>query len=266
MLPGSEAERIRTEPAATRLRSLDGLRGCLAAYVAIYHLCENCAWAYAMQKAAQVAVLMFFVLSGWVLVRTYDGRFGAFLTRRFLRLWPPFACAMLAGAMILHLHLPLSRLFWFPIATPYAGAESDRPAWSLFIEAWAMLAMPVFVWGGRSLVRATTVGGAIVLLALAWRLDLLYGLFFLTGACLSQADWQSGLLQTRWAQWLGTISYSLYLTHWPVIQAGMLAFGAEGRLFACLAILPVAWAFWWIVERPSIAVSRIVWRRLQPAG
>jgi peptidoglycan/LPS O-acetylase OafA/YrhL len=72
----------------------------------------------------------------------------------------------------------------------------------------------------------------------------------------------------RWPalQFLGTVSYSLYLIHNPVMGAGFnvayraLPRTALGELVALLAVLAfvcaAAFAFWWLIERTSTALSR----------
>jgi peptidoglycan/LPS O-acetylase OafA/YrhL len=77
----------------------------------------------------------------------------------------------------------------------------------------------------------------------------------------------------RWAQMLGAISYSLYLTHNPITGAAFrVGYMATGRslvleavwwLLATCACLAFAWGVWWLAERPSIRLARRV--RLTPA-
>ena len=234
---------------SNRVPALDGLRGLLALYVAFYHATDTSQYAYWLQKLSHLAVAAFFVLSGWVLTRSWDGRYGVFLVRRFIRLWPTFALGMVVGIWVMHLALPPSRLLWYPMASPWSGAETDRPAWSLFVEAWAMPFMPLFVWASRRAVRAAGLAALIFWIGMAWDLQVLYGLLFLLGACLSNVTWRSRLLEAPAAQFLGRISYSLYLSHWLVIRA-------IGPYAAALAIIPVAWVVWKGVEEPSIRLSR----------
>lgn len=92
-----------------RLKSLDSLRG-IAALIVVLHHCIQ--YTPALEKSSLLhrlapgggAVLIFFVLSGLVLSMTYvyrDGdRFLPFLTKRFFRIWPTFAVAILLSAAL----------------------------------------------------------------------------------------------------------------------------------------------------------------------
>jgi peptidoglycan/LPS O-acetylase OafA/YrhL len=73
--------------------------------------------------------------------------------------------------------------------------------------------------------------------------------FFLAGARLAGWSPRVALLEGRTCQWLGKVSFSLYLSHWPLLVA-------FGPIVGGLLCLPVAWIVWRIVERPSIAISR----------
>ena len=79
----------------------------------------------------------------------------------------------------------------------------------------------------------------------------------------------------RWTQMLGTISYSLYLTHNPITGAAFkVGYMLTGRspileaiwwsLTTCTCLL-FAWGVWWLVERPSIRLASCV-RLAQTAG
>jgi peptidoglycan/LPS O-acetylase OafA/YrhL len=69
----------------------------------------------------------------------------------------------------------------------------------------------------------------------------------------------------RWLQFLGLISYSLYLIHNPISGAFYnIAYRITGRSWATeifwfvpmIAVnIACAWAIWWLVERPSLALA-----------
>ena len=63
------------------------------------------------------------------------------------------------------------------------------------------------------------------------------------------------LLRTRPLRFLGRISYSLYLWHWPllVLPAAALGSALEPAAVASLTALSivVAWVSWWLLERPA---------------
>lgn len=77
-------------------------------------------------------------------------------------------------------------------------------------------------------------------------------------------DW----LRTRWLQFLGKVSYSLYLLHLPITGAAFFALDkvrvhtAVIDEFAGLIVIVLnclaAWLFWWSVERPSTALAKRV--------
>ena len=220
-----------------RLPALDALRGVLALVVVADH--EAIALgSHALDVAAGVSVWGFFAMSAFVLSRAWDGRYGAFLLRRAVRLAPVYLAAWAAGCLLLG------------PGTPY---EVDAPTWSLGVEAMAMLAFPVLLWAGATIRRALwTITGLIALMLVDARA--IWAAWFVVGVVAHQTlfdDWQSPLwLTSAPLLWLGTISYSLYLTHWIVLEA----LGPWG----ILAVPPVAWATWRWVERPSVRWSRRV--------
>jgi peptidoglycan/LPS O-acetylase OafA/YrhL len=60
--------------------------------------------------------------------------------------------------------------------------------------------------------------------------------------------------------WLGEISYSLYLVHWPVVTMIHMLWWPESslalRLFAMLACIPLAWLLYQFIERPLREIGR----------
>lgn len=205
---------------ASRNRTLDGLRGCLAALVLIDHACTSLGNAVLMAPAA-IAVWVFFAISGYVLTGAWDGRYGAFLLRRAIRLWPVYALCLAAGAVLSGSPPPVMQYAWLPLENALSGPIADTPAWSLTIEAWAMLLMPAYVWVSRRsfpwLVAALVlVPAAAAALANVLPVPLMIGFFFV-GAWLTRFKLRWAVLESPIPQWLGRISYPLYLCHWPII-------------------------------------------------
>lgn len=66
-----------------------------------------------------------------------------------------------------------------------------------------------------------------------------------------------GLLSGRCIQWVGRISFSLYLVHMPLIVFAKLWCFGEPGVWVQLLIIPAAaalgWGFWWAVEKRRIA-------------
>jgi peptidoglycan/LPS O-acetylase OafA/YrhL len=74
------------------------------------------------------------------------------------------------------------------------------------------------------------------------------------------------VLESRFVQWLGKISFSLYLNHAPIITAyGLLLPASLAWLEPILSIrtaLLLAWGFFRIIERPAHRLSQTVRKRI----
>jgi peptidoglycan/LPS O-acetylase OafA/YrhL len=250
---------VQPESRPQRVAAVDGLRGLLAVVVVAWHVGERFGL-YWMWGPANVAVGLFFVMSGYVLTRGWDGRVGLFLVRRFLRLWPVYALCLGLGYLIAGVPPVWTSFFWYPYIGPNATPAIDPPIWSLFLEAWAMPLMPLIVWAGASTIwraglcmAACAVAGAVFAPAMVLAL-------FIAGAFLARAELRSRLLEAALPQWLGRISYSLYLSHFLLLAAAVRAFGPWGGVAALPIAFAVAWLVWRTVERPSIWLSRRVAR------
>ena len=199
-----------------RNQTLDGLRGYLALLVMIDHVTLG-AGSTALEGAARFAVWTFFAISGYVLTRAWDGGYLRFLARRAVRLWPVYALCLGAAYALMREPPSLAQLLWLTGAVN--KPEADIPAWSLVIEIWAMPFMPLFVWVARRsiwwLLASLALTGAC-----AYYVDGLafYGTFFFIGAWLSRFELKFWPLETQFAQFLGRISYPLYLCHYPIIH------------------------------------------------
>lgn len=244
------------------MHALDGLRGVLATVVVVDHAMMELG-SKALGIEANISVTVFFVLSGLVLTRGWNGNFGVFLLRRFIRLWPVFAiCLGTAAILARRMPAPLE-FFWIPWPQ-YDANLICPPLWSLFIEAWAALVMPAIVWSSRGgALRSLACIAACVALAIFWRTNSLalhaflsYVVCFVAGAGLSRMNFRSPVLESAMPQFLGRISYSLYLMHWLVLRALTQAIGWPGTLIGVPISFVVAWGVWWAVEAPSIRLSR----------
>ena len=237
-------------PAGQRLHALDAARGLLALVVVARHVALALRLD-ALGVAADIAVAVFFAMSGYVLARAGAGPYLGFLLRRAVRLWPVYAVCLAAACLSQSGALPPVReLLWWP-ATLDTSRMADPPAWSLFVEAWVTPLLPLMFLvtrRGQFAAVAMVVAAALLMQAAPWSFPLL---FFALGVALTAfpIDWPQRVPAPL--RWLGKISYSLYLSHDVLLLALPLA-------VALPLILPVAWALWWAVERPSILWSRMV--------
>ncbi len=238
-----------------RNRTLEGLRGCLALMVVVGHVWQTPAQIF----LGNVWVWAFFALSGLVLARGWDGRYVSFLARRFVRLWPLYALCLMCGYALAGRPPLWSQLLWWPLMSPNDPTLVDKPAWSLCIEAFAMLAMPLFAFIANRSLTWMLVGLAVCVLAARLDIHFWFGVFFVAGAWAGRFDWRWAPLEHPLAQWLGRISYPLYLSHWIVLH--YLGWPMAARIV--LAFL-IAEALTRTVERWSIDGSRWVGRLRWP--
>ena len=201
----------RTPVKEGRLLAIDGLRGALALIVLTHHIFFSFG-SRLMLIPSSVAVSLFFLMSGYVLTRSYDGDYVRFLLRRFLRLWPVYAACLVVAYAIANRPPIWTEFIWFPYISPLDPKAVDPPMWSLILESWAMPFMPFIVWAGTSSTLRTAIAMVIILCAAVIYAPTLVLLFFVGGAFLSKLELRSSLLESAIPQWLGKISYSLYLS------------------------------------------------------
>jgi peptidoglycan/LPS O-acetylase OafA/YrhL len=236
-----------------RIATIDGLRGVLACVVLADHVVRVLG-SHMLDEAATASVWAFFVMSGHVLTRAYPNQYLPFLLRRVIRLWPTYAVCLLIGYTLLGEFPDWRVLVWYPPQGDH-WFRADVPAWSLQIEAWAMLAMPLIAWFGRGsvLLRGCI---ALPLLLLPAGYGFYLGCFFL-GGVLSRWEPRCALLEAAVPQWLGSVSYSLYLSHMPVLIMTAAVLGIKtGVVLGLPIVFAVAWLVWQLVEHPSILASR----------
>ncbi|ORT55298.1 acyltransferase [Streptomyces sp. CB03238] len=145
---------------ATLLPSLTGLRFWAALLVVLYHLSRQVGEIPGVSELVwygRSGVTFFFVLSGFVLAWTYDGKrvpAPVFLWRRFARIWPLLAASTVlsvgawlalgeevsvkaVAASLLLVHA------WVP--DPVVLRGGNPAAWSLSDEAWFYLIFPLLM-------------------------------------------------------------------------------------------------------------------------
>lgn len=163
------------------------------------------------------------------------------------------------------------------------------PVHGLFLPLWHGFLLGVVAhWvaagkvGGRWFVAfGGAIGVALIRAGVEKRgSDALQAAAFLATAALLLAAALRGRMG-RWLgwwplQWLGKLSYSLYLIHNPVTGAAfrasrrLLPAGALGQLvglaFALACVLGASWLMWFAIERPSQALARRIALSRRPAG
>jgi peptidoglycan/LPS O-acetylase OafA/YrhL len=167
-----------------RIYNLDGLRGVAAAAVLLGHSAHLIGWRDLFPRF-YLAVDFFFLLSGFIMARTYqarldEGRWRDFLRRRAVRLWPLLIAGTALGlAVALYLgerdNLPLRvalGLACLPLLSPAGLFPLNGPQWSLLFETsanlahavlrrgvstWAVFAVPVALGAGIAACAASNV-------------------------------------------------------------------------------------------------------------
>ena len=159
----------------TRLDGLDALRGIAALCVFAYHALEE------VGSNAYLAVDFFFMLSGYVMARTYEARLAGglvptrFFVMRLGRLWPTlFFGSLLAVPWLLSQHpiadvwpAIVANLLLIPFAVGGWMFLLNGPAWSICFELFANALHAVLLWRLSPRAIAALLVPLIVLLALA---------------------------------------------------------------------------------------------------
>ena len=211
---------------ATRHRyaALDAMRGLAALAVVVYHLDRPYA------PSAYIAVDFFFVLSGFVIARAYGEKLAngmtvlAFMTARYVRLYPLFLIGSVYGLVQLLLHWQasgvgrtdlaasiVSTVFMLPSPSFLTRSAGDiwalyplnGPAWSLF---WELLANLVF-----ALVLFRLKTRSLILIAAASLVMLIGSVFYHKSLDLGW-EWRSvdgGFARVFFSFTLGMIIYRL---------------------------------------------------------
>ena len=167
-------------PRRERLDGLDAMRGIAAMCVLAFHASiPNPEFTYG--GMGYLAVDFFFMLSGYVMARTYEHRFAEgysarrFMLARYRRLWPVMAVSTLIGAPMLALELndpayfaaaALANLMLIPAIGGTIMFPANSAAWSILAELCANLTHRRVLW--RLPVRSLLVFAAAMLILVVW--------------------------------------------------------------------------------------------------
>jgi peptidoglycan/LPS O-acetylase OafA/YrhL len=233
-----------------RFKSLDGLRGVCALTIVLHH-CELLFVPGVIFCHGQLAVDVFFILSGFVIAANYDDRFasgltpGRFMAARIRRLgpvyWVGLALALAATLLIEGYQsspdfggaLALGGMAAFLI--PYIGPgnlayPTNSVAWSLF---WELIVNLVYAtWLHRLRSRSL-----MLITAALWALAIAESL-------VNPRGWSFGMTSTD--IWLGS------LRAFPAFLAGVLLFRAHK--IGLLARLPSVSPLLLVLVWPALAV------------
>lgn len=234
-------------PAQPRLRRLECLRGAAAFYVFLHHyvhvvVTPQVPWVGRFFKFGQFAVLLFFVVSGFVIYYSSVGREGAlrfrsYFIRRFRRIYPPFVLALLitwiaqcvyegelADPRGLELLGNLLMLQDTNVASWFAPYLRNAALWSLSYE-WAFYLLffaTHTLWRDRVALQKWVVAGASVAgFASYWlvgnqiSLFLMYYPIWWTGVEMARELIETGDVTLR-RQWFGLANLALMSGLWAV--------------------------------------------------
>jgi peptidoglycan/LPS O-acetylase OafA/YrhL len=148
-----------------RFDALTSLRFFAAVYVLAFHVRNTAPVRHSKALSWRIfidhgylAVSFFFILSGFLLTRTYsdrwaEGSYKQFIIARFARIYPVYVLALLIQApfYLPTAHLPkaiavaLMMQSWTVLPSDYPGAW-NFPAWTLSVEWFFYVIFPVLLW------------------------------------------------------------------------------------------------------------------------
>ncbi len=236
-------EELKARTSGPRIFAFDALRGLAAVLVVCHHfrLCFFAGephWYLRPFFAGTASVVVFFVLSGYVLSIPYWGNkelsYTRYLARRFFRIYVPYAAAILLALLFarhfLNANLPLTPWFYLTWHTPItfplvwrhfltvpATGEVNTAIWSLRYEMEMSVLLPLVCrlflwlrgWWPLGLTLGMSVGGrylqshasahSLAQAELGW--TLLWISFFLYGTLLSWKHKPIGLFYTNLPSW-----------------------------------------------------------------
>lgn len=168
----------------------------------------------------------------------------------------------------------LAYVAMFAIAAVLGTGLLASPLTGLFVDLWHCFLLGVLAYHAHNNRAALWAFGALIGILLLAGVDTFTLVCILTAVGLYAAR-RTGFIANglSWQplMFLGTISYSLYLTHNPVTGASFFVLAKLGLpqwaalLMSVAACIVVAWLFWWAIERPSMQLAhRVKLRRAGP--
>lgn len=169
-----------------RLAGLDVLRGLAALWVFWFHACSILIPGAGSGAKGYLAVDFFFMLSGYVMARTYEHRFAAglrplrFMALRYRRLWPVMAIGIAIGAPMaaieigdpaVYAPIAIANLALLPIFFGSILYPLNAAAWSIMAELLANFLHALGLWrlSNRALMALSAIlAPALVWICIAW--------------------------------------------------------------------------------------------------
>ncbi len=253
----------------SHLNSLTSIRFFAAAYVVAFHLNPEKGHShglfYRFLDHGYIAVSLFFILSGFILTRTYREKwtarksFAPFLTARIARIYPVYLLALLLQLPFYHATAATTAAVllmvqsWTILPSRFPGAWNS-PAWTLSVEWFFYLIFPILLALLARVRRRRLWIGIVIVLILA-----------LDGP-------QSGLDKTNWlvqhvplpllrvpefflGMLLGTMKaeerQSSYGYGVAICLVTILLLSVNIHRFVILAVVPFAALIWFLAGRES---------------
>jgi peptidoglycan/LPS O-acetylase OafA/YrhL len=212
-------------------------------------------WTLCVEIQFYLVFCLLLAIVHWLRQNEFDNRslFALFLPCSLMSLlWP-------SGLLTNHvpgLFIPFWYAFLLGVLTCWAVNRTIKPVW---FHSFALLVLAVAVMNGDGFAIAAVVTSEVI-------------------AETGRRDKLSAWLDWRWLQVLGLISYSLYLIH-SFVGPGVFFIGyritdktplteALWLVVGIVACVAAAYVFWWLIERPSHALSRRIRLEIDrsPAG
>ncbi len=253
MVDGVSATPRRATSGSGRLAGLDALRGIAALCIVSFHAVYTFGDYPSPPGKGYLAVDFFFMLSGYVMARTYERRLAeGYGTRRFMltryrRLWPVLSLGTLLGAPLLIVELGGLQHAWLVILANFlllpavAGQlifPANGPAWSICFELLANLFHGLILWRWSTGRLAALMAGMAAIMV--W-ISLQFGNF---GVGPHNFDWfggiprvllsyTAGIIMWRWWQDRPSIAVrpTIAFAAMPVLLIASLAFDAQSWLW-----------------------------------